>query len=162
MTLDLDQLKQEILEQLVVEEFAIFRGQPGGLDNTEAVYWDTEEYPDYQGFLNAAKNCGARVIIFTHRVFDQEEMDDALEQLQSSTLSRDERREVESGLRELRPHLGSVCSIEMAFDHGGRLYIYELISNWFESYITLSDLLDTASPVDEDDENPLGGYFSKN
>ena len=58
MDLNLDTLKREILSYLESRDFAVFRSAPGTLDGTQMVLWDTENYPDYQMFLEAATKVG--------------------------------------------------------------------------------------------------------
>jgi hypothetical protein len=165
---DLDSLKNELLDHLAAEGFAVFRSQSGALEGLPIVFWDTKGHPEYQPFLSVAKTAGARVIVFAHRVFTAEEIDDALEQIEDCDFGRDERRSIERSLADLRPFVGSTCSVEMAFDHQGRMYVYELVTDWFQTFADLSDLLlaagSTESEDDEEDESgsSFGGYYSKN
>ncbi len=167
MTFNLDILKQELLDYIVSEGFAVFRGQPGSIETVPNIFWDTEGHPEYQAFLNVAKVAGARIIFFAHREFEAEEISDALEQLQDCDFSREEQRSMERSLNELHAFVGSTCSIEMAFDHEGRMYVYELVTDWFQTYLDMSDMLISgASGHDGDDEDgtdsTFGGYYSKN
>jgi hypothetical protein len=168
VTFNLDILKQELLDYIVSEGFAVFRSQPGAFDVPTAIYWDTEGHPEYQAFLNVAKSADARMIIFAHRELQAEEIEDALEQLEECDLGREEKRSVERNLNELRAFVGATCSIEMAFDFQGRLYVYELVTEWFQTFMDLSELIMTASSSDSehDDEDgsdsSFGGYYSKN
>jgi len=164
---NLDSLKQELLDYIVSEGFAVFRSQSGALEALSPIYWDTEAHPDYQAFLNVAKIAGARMIVFAHREFREEEIDDALEQLQECDFGRDEVRSIERSLSELRAFVGSTCSLEMAFDYEGRMYVYELVTDWFQTFVDVSELLMAASSSgdsEEDDESDssFGGYYSKN
>ena len=166
MTYNLDSLKQELQDYIASEEFAIFRGQTGAMEGFPKIYWDTEAYPEYQAYLNVAKIAGARVIVFAHREFDAAEIEDALEQIQECELGRDEQRSIESSLADLRAFVGSTCVIEMAFDYQGRMYVYELVTEWFQTFMDMSDLLIAASSANGDDEDEsdgsFGGYYSKN
>lgn len=167
MTLNLDSLKQELLDYIATEGFALFRGQPGLLEGLSTIVWDAEAHPEYQDYLGVAKAAGARLIVFAHREFQADEIEDALEQMQECELSREETRSIESSLADLRPFVGSTCSIEMAFDYQGRMYVYELVTDWFQTFVDLSELMMAASPsADDDDEDDpdssFGGYYSKN
>jgi hypothetical protein len=168
VTNDLNSLKQELLDYLVAEEFAVFRGQPGGLEGIEMIFWDTVSQPNYQAYLNVAKIAGARIIVFAHREFQADELDEAIEQLKDCEFGREELRSMERTLADLRAFVGSTCSVEMAFDYEGRLYVYETSTDWFQTFIDLSDLLMAASSpnAEEDDEDEsdgsFGGYYSKN
>ena len=164
--LNLDTLKLEIQEYLTSKEFAIFRSRPGSLEGNPMVMWDAEKHPDYQMFLEVAQKTGIHMILFGSREFDGEDLDDLVEQLDSCDLTREEHREMESRLRELRPHTGQTCSVELAFDHHSRLYVYEVQPDWYQEYLGLEEeifeRLTDGSDIDEDEDSSLGGYYSKN
>jgi len=164
--LNLDTLKHEILEYLDSREFAVFHSSPGGLEGIPMVLWDTEKHPDYQMFLDVARKTGINLIMFASREFDTEDLDDLLEQLENCDLTREEQREYESRLRDLRVHEGVTCSLELAFDHNSRLYVYEVQPDWYTDYLTVEEEIFERSTDGETDENEddssLGGYFSKN
>jgi hypothetical protein len=167
VTYNLDSLKQELLDYIISEGFAIFRGQPGLFEGLPTVMWDTEAHPEYPAYLNVAKVIGARMIVFAHREFPLDELEEALEQIQDCELPREEARSIERSLNDLRPFVGSTCSIEMAFDYEGRMYIYELVTDWFQTFLDVTELLMAAgSSSDDDDEDEsdssFGGYYSKN
>jgi hypothetical protein len=164
MDLNLDTLKQEIVAYLEHSEFAIFRSAPGGLEGLPLVLWDAERYPDYQMFLDTARKTGAKMILFASREFEASEIDEAVEQLDDCDLSREERRDLESRLRDMRAYQGVTCSIELAFDHHARIYVYELRPDWYEEFLSIGDEIAVHLPADEDDEDDDGslGYFSKN
>ena len=51
--------------------------------------------------------------------------------------------------------------------HTGRLHVFDLKTEWYQTFLDLSDLLMTAPPpgMDEDDDEAngsFGGYYSKN
>jgi hypothetical protein len=161
--LNLDTLKREILEYLDSKEFAVFRSSPGGLEGIPMVLWDAEKHPDYQMFMEVARKSGIKLIMFASREFDAEDLDDLVEQLDACGLTREEHRDYESRLRELRAYEGLTCSLELAFDHNSRLYVYEVQPDWYEEYLGLEEELMTRLTEDEPDkDDSLGGYFSKN
>ena len=165
--INLDSLKQELLDYIVSEGFAVFRGQPGQFEGLPTILWDTEAHPEYQAYLNVAKVAGARMIVFAHREFPLDELEEAVEQAHDCELPREELRSIERSLAEMRPYIGSTCSIEMAFDYEGRLYIYELVTDWFQTFLDVSELLmaETSSRDDggeDESDGSFGGYYSKN
>lgn len=163
MDLNLDTLKREILDSLETGGFAVFRGSPGGLEGLPMVLWDVEHYPDYLMFLDTARKTGATLVIFASREFQTSDVDDLLEQLQDCELSRDEQRDYERRLRELRIFEGVTCSLEIAFDHNARLYVYEVQPDWYEDFLNLEEEINSRlEDNDLDTGNSLGGYFSKN
>ena len=166
MDLNLDTIKREILEYLNVSGLAVFYGRPGGLDGQSLVLWDTERHPDYQMFLDVARKSDSRVIIFATREFQAADIDDLLGQLDDLDLTREEQREYQGRLRELRIYEGVTCSLELAFDYHSRLYVYEMQPDWYDEFLSVEDeimaLISDPEGMEEDDDEPLGGYFSKN
>ena len=164
MDLNLDTLKREIVEYLETAGFAVFRSSPGGLEGLPMVLWDTEHHPDYQMFLDVARKSGAKLVIFATREFASADLDDLLEQLEDCDVTREEQREYQSRLRQLRIFEGVTCSIELAFDCNSRLYVYEVQPDWYEDFLNLEEEISTRF-ADEDEPDAgeaLGGYFSKN
>jgi len=144
---------------------AVFRSTPGGLEGLPMVLWDSEKYPDYQMFLDVARNLGVKLVIFASAEFEAEDLDSLAEQLAECELARDERRGFESRIRDLRIHTGVTCTLELAFDVDGRLYVYEVQPDWYEEFLDLEEEINT-NFAGEDEEfdggDSLGGYFSKN
>jgi len=161
--LNLDTLKQEILEYLGSSGFAVFHGVVGGLDGLPLVLWDTERHPDYQMFLEVAQKVGVKLVIFSSREFEGSEVDELIEHLDACELSRDEYREYESRLREIRAYEGVTCSLELSFDVNSRMHVYEVQPDWYEEFLGIEDEIVTRM-TDEDieEDDSLGGYFSKN
>ena len=164
MDLNLDTLKREILEYLDSAGFAIFHGSTGDLEGLPTVLWDSQRHPDYQMFLDVARKAGAVMVVFASREFEIDEVDELLAQLDDCGLTREEQRDYESRLRELRVFGGVTCSIELGFDHGMRLYVYQVQPDWYEEYLRIEDEIAARIVEDEDldDGDSLGGYFSKN
>ena len=163
MDLNLDTLKREILEYLESRQFAVFRSSPGTLEGTQMVLWDTEHYPDYQMFLEAAEKAGVKLVLFASREFEAGDIDDLLDQLDDLEFEDDAERDYQARLRKLRAYEGVTCSLELAFNHDSRLYVYELQPDWYEEFLGIEDEIAASITDDEIDEgDSLGGYFSKN
>lgn len=164
MDLNLDTLKQEIAAYLEHSEFAIFRSAPGALEGQTMVLWDAERYPDYQMFLDTARKAGAKMILFASCEFEAPEIDDAIEELDECDLTREERRDLESRLGALRGHEGVTCSIELAFDHNARMYVYEIRPDWYDEFLSIGEEIAVHLPtgqVQQEDDGSFG-YFSNN
>lgn len=161
MELNLDTLKREISDYLESAGFAVFHNRAGGLEGHGLVLWDTDRHPDYQAFLDVAHKCGARLILFACAEFEASDIEEVESQLADCDLSRDERRDYETRLRELRGFIGLTCSLELAFDHESRLYVYELQPDWYDEFGCIEDEIMAHTPED-DEPDSLPGYFSKN
>ena len=161
---NLDNLRHEIEQHLESRGVAVFRSYPRGDSErslTGAVYWDSENHPDYREFVEAAYAAGARLVTLYAREFTSDMIESALGQVSEAELDRDERRAVDARLHEIRAYEGFTCQIELSFDHAQRTYVFDLRTEWFDE---LNDLLEQLedSYQDEGDENPLSGYYSNN
>ena len=167
MDLNLDALKDEILRFLEASEFAVFRGHPGALDELSVVSWDSERFPDYRMFLDTAQRSGEKVIIFISAAFDEEDIEDVEADIALSGLERDHVRSIEQRLKRFQSYVGKTCFIQLAFDHRGRLYVYEMQPDWYNEYLELTDELDVMLPHEDDeeeggDDETMGGFYSNN
>ncbi len=162
MDINLNILKREILEYLETSEFAVFHSRAGGLQEEALVLWDTQQYPDYRMFLAAAKKAGIRMVLFASREFLPSDVEEMLERIEACDMERDERRDLESRLRELRAYQGETCTLELAFDNRQRLYVYEVRPDWYDDFLEIEDEIITHEEGGELDDESLGGYFSRN
>jgi len=160
--LNLDTLKREIIEYLETSGFAVFRSHPGGLEGMPMVTWDADRYPDYQMFLDTARKIGCKMILFASRDFDETEIEEAIEQLDDCDLSTEERLEFERRVRAFRSHEGVTCSLELAFDHHARMYVYELRPDWYEEFLGVCDEITSHFAAEEDDDDGSLGGFNPN
>jgi hypothetical protein len=160
--INLNTLKRDILDYLKAAGLSVFRSVPGSLDGLPMVLWDVQQFPDYQAFLETAQKAGAEMVLFATREFTAEDVDEALEQLQECEMERDEQRDLESRLREMRSYEGMTCSLELAFDHRSRLYVYEVQPDWYEEFLGIEDDIVSHQEDGEELDDSLGGYFSRN
>ena len=161
--LNLETLKREMVEYLEACEFAVFYSDPGGLKGLPLVLWDVERYPDYQMFLEVARKAGVKIIIFGAAEFDAADLDELAEQLEEGEFTREEQREFETRIRKLRSHKGATCSLELAFDFNSRHYVYDVQPDWYDEFCDLDEeILARTADSDVDDDDSLGGFYSKN
>jgi hypothetical protein len=160
---NLDTLKTEIEHYLEETGMAVFYGYSRGLDSMQGVYWDCDQYPDYRLFVKAAQTAGVKMIVFHQREFSADQLDEALEQLAGCDMPREEYHELEGRLNDMRAYNGLVCAVELSFDYDGRVFLFDLRTDWYED---LSEILDEIQIMDaesdNDDDTPISGYFSKN
>ena len=162
MKANLDQLRREVLAHLEATGMTIFKSYPRGMElSSEAIYWDSETYPDFREFVATAQSVGARMMTVFSREFSSDEVDQALETLAESSMNRDERRSVEKRLKELRAYEGFVCQIELSFADQQRTYIFDQPTDWYEELEQLVEEIESSfgAPIDD---APLGGYYSNN
>jgi hypothetical protein len=163
MNLNLDTLRNEVLEYLEAEGFVVFHGYSRMADTDSFVAWDTDRLPDHKTFLAAAKNAGVKLIVYHYREFSSAHLDDASERLDDGELSAEERRTAERRIHELSAYEGFTCALELSFDYQGRVYLFSLRSEWYDDYLDLIEDLDAAVPgEDEGEDDSMGGYYSRN
>jgi hypothetical protein len=168
MQLNLNSLRAQIEEHLKSRGLVAFQSLPRVGDLTSTIYWDTVRCPDFKDFIAAAEAAGVRMITVFARELEDDQIDDALAQLGTIDIDRDERRSMETRLKEMRTYVGFTCEIELAFDLGPRVYVFDLQTEWLSDFNDLVDQIEEMYTDDEDDEDdeddmPLrGGYFPRN
>ncbi len=166
MDLNLDTLKRSISEHLERSDFAIFRHDPGNFDANLVVTWDSETYPDFQMFLDAARKLGVKMILYAAREFDEAELSEVEDDLEAYDMPRDDKRDYAKTLDAFRSNVGVTCSIELAFHFETHFYLYEVRADWYDEFVGISDEVTAFGGMNDDDEvdsdGGLGGFYSKN
>lgn len=163
---NLEVLKTEILDYLAASDYAVFHSYPGGLEGLPVIMWDTDKFPDYRLFLGTAHKLGQKLILMASRELEEAEISEAVEELEEVDMTREERRDFEGRLREAKRHAGKVCSLELGFDHGGHLYVFEVRPEWYEDFVDACDEIEMMLPASDGTEGGspggLGGFYSNN
>ncbi|HLH00611.1 MAG TPA: hypothetical protein VKX49_30175 [Bryobacteraceae bacterium] len=162
MTQDLNALKAEMEQYLQESGLVVFHSHARSLDSAPTIFWDTQRRPDFREFLQAAKTADVKLIVLHQREFAAEQIDDALEQLRDCEMPRDDFRDFERRLKQARAYDGSVCEIELSFSLQGTIYAFDVRTAWYQDYSEAVQEIDLLTAVDEDEDNSIGGYFSKN
>jgi hypothetical protein len=163
MSNNLEALKESILDELKEREFVIFYGQGRAME--DFIMWDSDRYPDYRLFLQAAQMADVKLVVFHERELTEENLRELNDQLEEADLPIEEEQVLRRRVREIGRHKGMLTGVELSFDYHGRVYMFELNSEWYEEYLDLRDEIEGSayfSDEDEDDESLGGGYFSRN
>ncbi|MGC4055857.1 MAG: hypothetical protein QM757_44160 [Paludibaculum sp.] len=159
---NLDSLTEEIQHYLETEHFVVYRSMSRATDDGRFVYWDTGRLPDYHRFLECALQLGVRLVHFHTREFRSHHREEALELLEDSEMPRDDKRDLERRIRELSIYEGFICAIELSFDFEGRIYLFELQTEWYEEWHDILDQLEDAGPDGPEEAGGYGGFYSNN
>lgn len=163
MAQDLETLRTEMEAYLKQYGMAVFHGFHRMVDSTNHVLWDTARYPDFRDFLQTARHAGVRLIVFNHRAFSLDQIDEALDELEDADLLREEKRSYETRLRQLQAYEGFTCSVELSFSLDARVYSFESHTDWYEIFTDILGELDAVALEHEDEpDDSIGGYFSNN
>lgn len=162
MAIDLETLKAEIQTHLDGSGLAVFLGVRASQPQS-SFYWDTEREPDFHKFLETAQKAGVKLVTFDYDQFTQDEIDEAFESLDDCGFSRDERRQYENRMRELRKYEGFTSRVELSFTVDGVFYGYRRQAEWYSDWLDVTGELELISDVgNEDGGDDLPGYFSTN
>jgi len=117
----------------------------------------------------AAKSAGAKMILYFDQELDEETLDDAEDALELAVLEPEEYREYARRLGDLRAYLGFTNRLGVGFATEGMFYWFDLEAPWYEE---LADMIEdlhmssfprsAAEPDEEDEDPPLGNFYSKN
>ncbi len=165
MNIDLATLRSEIQQYLDSSGFAVFHSHVGALETFSTITWNTEAWPDYRVFLDTAKKSGAGMILFASRDFEEEEVLEAVDEMDSMQLERDDRRELEAKFKTAKRHVGDVCSLELSFSHGTQMYVYEVRPDWYDEFLDAVEEIETLFAGGDDEDHGsdgLGGFYSNN
>jgi hypothetical protein len=134
------------------------------LEDEGVMFWDNEAFPDWRQFVDVAKESGARLIVFASQQLDESDLEQAFEKLEECEMNSEERRSYATQFELLRKYVDQTSWIRLAFEHAGQWLACEFVAPWQDEYDSAMDDLDTFLPfqVDEEDEEPDRGLFSRN
>ena len=161
----LDSLKQEILDELRAGGFALFFSESRHANPEHAIFWDANAHPDFRAFLSCARMLGISLVVMHAMTFREDDVEDALQDLEESAVEEEEKQEMTVTLREMNAFSGLVGSLDLSFDFQGNTYFYYLEADWYREFLDLRDeidLMDVGEGFENGPDEPLGGYFSKN
>ncbi|MBL0157004.1 MAG: hypothetical protein IPP47_07875 [Bryobacterales bacterium] len=159
---NLDSLSEEILQYIKSENIILFRSMSRAADQVRFIDWDTDHEPDFRRFLECAMSLGVRLIHFHNREFRSQHREEALAMLEDLGLSREAKRELERRIRDLAIYEGFTCAVELTFDYEGRVYLYEMQTEWYEEWQDILDDLELDTEIDGDEASGFGGFYSNN
>ena len=150
------------LQYIKSENIILFRSMSRAADQVRFIDWDTDHEPDFRRFLECAMSLGVRLIHFHNREFRSQHREEALAMLEDLGLSREAKRELERRIRDLAIYEGFTCAVELTFDYEGRVYLYEMQTEWYEEWQDILDDLELGSEIDGDEAAGFGGFYSNN
>jgi hypothetical protein len=166
MAVDLETLGNEMQAHLEKSGTPIFYGHHRTLESLDQVSWDTERHPDFREFVDTARRSGAKLVVFNKETFRLDQIDEALEELETADFTREEKRNIETRLKQLQDYEGFTCSLQLSFALESRVYLFEVTTDWYDSLQAILNELEMAAEpfADEDEEEgPIGGgYYSSN
>jgi hypothetical protein len=149
-------------EYLAGTGLAVFRAFTAPIE-TRQVYWDTTVEQDFRSFVKAGEKAGVKMVVLSHEAFSLDEIDDVRDELEQSTLSREEKRSLEARIQELQKYEGFTSRLELSFSLDGCTYVYRMEADWCGAWDDVMAEIDANSETEElDDDDSISGYFSAN
>ncbi|HEX7286224.1 MAG TPA: hypothetical protein VF532_08585 [Candidatus Angelobacter sp.] len=121
-------------------------------EDVPSVPWSADEdHPDaWKDFVELAKASGVGFVTMNYAGLDKEDVDILLNRLQEIEYMSDE--DVEEA-RWLRNFAGKVGFIQLGFPCQGVLFLYELSTDWYETYQRLESAVDDYDGILIDDSD---------
>ena len=97
--------------------------------------------------------------------FREDDVEDALQDLEESAVESEEKQEMTVTLREMNAFAGLVGSLDLSFDFQGNTYFFYLEADWYREFLDIRDEIDLMNIDDgfeDGPDEPMSGYFSKN
>jgi hypothetical protein len=128
---DLEQTLREVEKHLEREGFTVFYGAETSRSASLAEVQWSEEKSGWKGFLQAAKDAGAKVVVFQATSLEDEEL--------QAMLPEGGREETESteALTELKKYVGKIGCLSLFWFKDGVKYGLLLATDWWEKFMTL-------------------------
>ncbi len=162
MAIDLESLHADIEGFLEQSNLVAFYGFTVPSE-TSSVYWDIKRAPDFRDYLKVAERAGAKIIVVNREQFLLDEIDDVRDQLEDSSLSREEKRSLEHRIQELQRYEGFTARVELSFILESRRYVFSMEAEWFRIWDEILLEIDSATEDSQDlDDGSMSGYFSAN
>ena len=162
MQLDMETLCSEIEHELASAGIAVFRSYSRFGDDRFAIEWDTRNFPDFREFIKVASALGVRVMVFHVNRLSASLLDSVEEDLAMADLPPEDERERTRFLNSLREREGSISEIELSFDLDQTTYLYAQQATWMNDLREIMDELSDFGDDEDDDEPPMGGFYSRN
>jgi hypothetical protein len=166
MAIDLEKTRVDVEAYLQEKGIPVFFGYDQMTESLIHVSWDTEKHPDFRDFVATAATAGVKLMVFHAESFSESSVDEALDQLEVCDFTKEEKRNYVKRLKALQGYEGFTSLISLSFTLDGRVYQFELHSDWHDTLEEIWMELDAASGELPDDESgtdgPVSGYFSNN
>jgi hypothetical protein len=164
MNTDLGALKNAVVEYLAAQQMIAFHSYMRHHEGVPAIGWDSKRYPDFRAFIDTAKRAGIEMVVIRTEHFSEDDIEETLSELGEADLEKSDQRRIERRLGELRGYVGFASNIELSYDYQGRLYFFDLRTDWYDEYLDLHDEIITLlpDPSESGDDGPVGGYYSRN
>ncbi|HEV2964361.1 MAG TPA: hypothetical protein VG649_21215 [Candidatus Angelobacter sp.] len=153
MEQDLHNLKDDMIAFIEGHGMKRFHGIVN--DDVAGVVWTPpeEDQPDsWKDFVELAKASGVTFVTMHHVALEEEDVDFLVDRLEDSSYLSEE--EVEEA-RWLKNFIGKVGHIQLGFPCQGVMFVYQISTEWYETFERLESTADDFDGIliDDDDQD---------
>jgi hypothetical protein len=112
-------------------------------EDVPTVIFENEHADSWKDFVEHAKAAGAPFITMSEVVLEKSDVAILLDQIRDQTFPDDAADEIEDAEYLVR-HVGKVGYLQLGFAHQGVMFIFEIATDWYDSF---QDLLETVSEL---------------
>lgn len=112
-------------------------------DDIPTVIFEEENPDGWKDFVELAKASGAPFVTMSDVVLEKADVAALIERVRDQVYPDDEAQEIEEAERLVR-HVGKVGYLQLAFAHQGVMFMFEVATDWYDSF---QDLLETISDL---------------
>jgi hypothetical protein len=112
-------------------------------DDIPTVVFEEENPDGWKDFVELAKASGAPFVTMSDVVLEKADLAALIERIRDQVYPDDEALEIDEAERLVR-HVGKVGYLQLAFAHQGVVFLFEVATDWYDSF---QDLLETISDL---------------
>ena len=111
------------------------------------------EHPDsWKDFVEHAKAAGAPFVTMSEVVLEKSDVAILLDQIRDQTFPDDAAEEIEDAEYLVR-HVGKVGFLQLGFAHQGVMFIFEIATDWYDSFQSLMETVTDLGGIVVDDRD---------
>jgi hypothetical protein len=112
-------------------------------DDIPTVLFEEENPDGWKDFVELAKASGAPFVTMSDVVLEKADVAALIERVRDQVYPDDEAQEIDEAERLVR-HVGKVGYLQLAFAHQGVMFLFEVATDWYDSF---QDLLEQISDL---------------
>jgi hypothetical protein len=112
-------------------------------EDVPTVIFENEHADSWKDFVEHAKAAGAPFVTMSEVVLEKSDVAILMNQIRDQTFPDDAAEELEDAEYLVR-HVGKVGYLQLGFAHQGVMFIFEIATDWYDSF---QDLMETVSEL---------------
>ena len=119
-------------------------------EDVPTVIFEEENADGWKDFVEHAKAAGSPFVTMSEVILEKSDIAILLDQLQNQAFPDDEATEIEDA-EYLVNHVGKVGYLQLGFAHQGVMFIFEIATEWYDSFQSLMETVTDLGGIVVDD-----------